>query len=301
VVLALLLRLRHLYQNDVAHCKGLQTAFNALLGQCTGSQYNLALKCCLKELASGEVGRVTASLACLGQALTKGQVSGRREKMAKSLPELLHSFTVITVTFSPHSSKSMVEGMCDVLASLLSKFQAYPMSSGDMTCVLQTLLPIVQQLDQDVFLSVQQVLLAAIKYRPRLVSKSIAAFLQCTRPLLYSTLEGVHKQHTEGVCWDVELTEGLSRLYQQMGTQNNKKALGKHCTYLMVDYINATHKFTLTGSHKRVLLPGIYSLMTCCSEYEFKQVHCALDQAGKALFKTLHAEFCRTFKYSGKV
>ena len=83
----------------------------------------------------------------------------------------------------------------------------------------------------------------------------------------------------------------------------------------------ALKQYALPEEHRRVLLPGVYSLMGVCSEHEyvilallaasfnalslwlcrFKQIHALLDSTARVLFKNLYSDYSKSFKFTGKV
>lgn len=76
----------------------------------------------------------------------------------------------------------------------------------------------------------------------------------------------------------------------------------KKCSiYIVVEYLRLVEFESVDPRVRQALLPGIFALLDICSDPEYNQIHKALDETGKVMFKSLLADYRQDFKFKGKV
>ncbi|KAL6080652.1 rRNA primary transcript metabolism protein [Balamuthia mandrillaris] len=93
--------------------------------------------------------------------------------------------------------------------------------------------------------------------------------------------------------------ENMARLLEELA--KHSKAFNKYTGFLLSHYIELVENYALPSIVKQALMPGIYSLLDVCGEFELKQVHIVQSLTGKAIFKKLYEEYSKEWKFSGKV
>ncbi|KAF9929143.1 hypothetical protein FBU30_001820 [Linnemannia zychae] len=86
-------------------------------------------------------------------------------------------------------------------------------------------------------------------------------------------------------------------------TTDASKAFGKHVPYLLMEYFTIQSSVTASirqQSLRNALLPGLYSLMNLCTDYERELMMSGLDNTGKTLLKGLYADYLKYHKYTGR-
>ncbi|KAF9907729.1 hypothetical protein EC991_010676 [Linnemannia zychae] len=86
-------------------------------------------------------------------------------------------------------------------------------------------------------------------------------------------------------------------------TTDTSKAFGKHVPYILMEYFTIQSSVTASIrqlSLRNALLPGLYSLMNMCSDYERELMMGGLDNTGKTLLKGLYADYLKYHKYTGR-
>ncbi|KAF9130028.1 hypothetical protein BGW39_003552 [Mortierella sp. 14UC] len=86
-------------------------------------------------------------------------------------------------------------------------------------------------------------------------------------------------------------------------TTDTSKAFGKHVPYLLMEYFAIQSSVTASIRQqplRNALLPGLYSLMNLCSDYERELMMSGLDNTGKTLLKGLYADYLKYHKYTGR-
>ncbi|KAF9582059.1 hypothetical protein BGW38_000712 [Lunasporangiospora selenospora] len=81
------------------------------------------------------------------------------------------------------------------------------------------------------------------------------------------------------------------------------KAFGKHVPYILMEYFTIQSSVVASinqQSLRNALLPGLYSLLNLCSEYERQVMMAGLDNTGKMLLKGLYADYLKYHKYTGR-
>lgn len=113
----------------------------------------------------------------------------------------------------------------------------------------------------------------------------------------------------------------LARLLEEMS--KHPKQFNKYVAHLLVQYVQLTEVHPLSPSVKQALMPGIYSLLDICSEFEYvtdrnlpipltlgcscplllyriKVVSRLVDETGRSIFRKLYEEYNRDWKFQGK-
>jgi hypothetical protein len=95
-------------------------------------------------------------------------------------------------------------------------------------------------------------------------------------------------------------TKDVSRLLECFA--DHEKSFNKHAPYLISDIIYLQKELpSLPQSIRTHILPGIYAIFRICSKHELDLINIWLDEAGKTIFHSLHADYTRYHKFTGKV
>ena len=94
-------------------------------------------------------------------------------------------------------------------------------------------------------------------------------------------------------------TNDINRLLECFA--DHEKAFNKHAPYLISDIIHLQKELPLPQSIRTHLLPGIYAILRICSKHELDLINIWLDEAGKSIFHSLHADYTKYYKFTGKV
>ncbi|KAF8970745.1 hypothetical protein BGZ46_010406 [Entomortierella lignicola] len=81
------------------------------------------------------------------------------------------------------------------------------------------------------------------------------------------------------------------------------KAFGKHAPYILMEYFTIQCSVVASISQRSLrnaLLPGLYSLLSLCSDWEREMMMVGLDNTGKTLLKGLYADYLKYHKYTGR-
>jgi hypothetical protein len=163
---------------------------------------------------------------------------------------------------------------------------------------------------QEIFLEIYGMLYRCIKHRPKQTIFAIPLYLENVRQLFISLVKSYSYSATyqyqggggggseEGglglVC-----AEDVSRLFEELS--EHAKTLNKYVPYLLTDYIRVTDQYPLPPAIKQALLPGVYALISMCTEHELQFVFRVLEETGKATFRKLYEDYQHNWKFTGKV
>ncbi|KAI1315003.1 hypothetical protein EDD11_001388 [Mortierella claussenii] len=81
------------------------------------------------------------------------------------------------------------------------------------------------------------------------------------------------------------------------------KAFGKHAPYILMEYFQIQCSVVASISQqslRNALLPGLYALLSLCSDWEREMMMVGLDNTGKTLLKGLYADYLKYHKYTGR-
>ncbi|KAF9438463.1 hypothetical protein BGZ76_007717 [Entomortierella beljakovae] len=81
------------------------------------------------------------------------------------------------------------------------------------------------------------------------------------------------------------------------------KAYGKHAPYILMEYFTIQCSIVASISQQNLrsaLLPGLYTLLSVCSDWEREMMMVGLDNTGKTLLKDLYADYLKYHKYTGR-
>jgi uncharacterized protein YqiB (DUF1249 family) len=86
-------------------------------------------------------------------------------------------------------------------------------------------------------------------------------------------------------------------------SHNLAKAFSKHSPYILAEYLNIQSNPISTISLptlKLALRPGLFALLDICGEHERDMLMAAIDTSQKMLLKTMHTEWSKTHRYTGR-
>lgn len=157
----------------------------------------------------------------------------------------------------------------------------------------------------ELFTAYYHLLSTTLHSRPLQVSKNLSTLLLNAKILLYTVAirtSPSHQTATEQGDGKMALkkihAEYVGRLYQDLA------ALGPHmrtfAVHMLVDFIVLVEREPLAPYARAALNPGIYSLVALLEENEQNLILKALDATGKAIFRQIHQEYERDWKYQGK-
>jgi Urb2/Npa2 family len=123
------------------------------------------------------------------------------------------------------------------------------------------------------------------------------SFLAHARHLLHSLVLG-HRALSDR---DVALcAENLARLYAAVGQAKLSKQFSKYAVHMLADYIGLEQSIAFAPVLKDRLRHGIMSLMSICSEHEYRHLNQNINHTGRVIFRSLFAQHERT-RHKGKV
>jgi hypothetical protein len=93
-------------------------------------------------------------------------------------------------------------------------------------------------------------------------------------------------------------SQNLARLYEEISQHPPFK---KYSIYLISDFIELLVNSALSQETRKVLIPGIFSLMDISTDFEYQQLHTLLNTTSKAIFKGLYAQYQKDHKFKGKI
>ncbi|KAG0354645.1 hypothetical protein BG005_006313 [Podila minutissima] len=105
--------------------------------------------------------------------------------------------------------------------------------------------------------------------------------------------------HTTGSSGNQESSGGNSFAI----TTDASKAFGKHAPYILMEYFTIQSSVAASISQqslRNALVPGLYSLLNLCSDWEREMMMVGLDNTGKTLLKGLYADYLKYHKYTGR-
>eukprot|EP01125_Pyxidicula_operculata_P022802 TRINITY_DN9584_c0_g1_i1.p1 TRINITY_DN9584_c0_g1~~TRINITY_DN9584_c0_g1_i1.p1 ORF type:complete len:1760 (-),score=272.52 TRINITY_DN9584_c0_g1_i1:190-5019(-) len=150
-------------------------------------------------------------------------------------------------------------------------------------------------IDYSVYDCFYHLLYSLIRIRPDETIKCFASFMACVQYLLFQ----IPKISTAQLDTLEMRANSLSRLYQSIA--EHKKKTKKIAVYVIADFVNLLRRQSMNQIAKASLLPGIYSLIDICGDYELKQLITILGETGRALFKTLYSDYTNNYKFTGMV
>lgn len=86
-------------------------------------------------------------------------------------------------------------------------------------------------------------------------------------------------------------------------SHNLAKAFSKHSPYILAEYLSIQSNPISTISQptlKSALRPGLFALLDICGEHERDMLMASIDTSQKMLLKTLHTEWSKTHRYTGR-
>ena len=312
-----------------------QEAFTALVRNTPSSELQVILDTCVAKLYSASSHEFTyVAIRCILVILDLRAMrfsSGHLTRSIFSITSALMFSCSRICDVSRVKSNSLdardvdvLVASCRILTQLLSKKQTVNVDAGMGSMFLQVLLPLTTVLDslvahtsqiassvvwkylvvpgevpafaaENLFQGVCDVLLALLKHRPQVAYANIATFNNITR-LVLSSVVRLSGGVISSSCYD-----RVERLFEEIGRTTHSKQLNKYIPYILVDYVQLSQKYTLAATEKRALRTGVFYLMSSCTEHGFQYLYVSLNAAGKVLFKTLHDQFHREFKFTGMV
>ncbi|KAG0100003.1 hypothetical protein BGZ93_004773 [Podila epicladia] len=105
--------------------------------------------------------------------------------------------------------------------------------------------------------------------------------------------------HTTGSSGNQESSGGSSFAI----TTDASKAFSKHAPYILMEYFTIQSSVAASISQqslRNALVPGLYSLLNLCSDWEREMMMVGLDNTGKTLLKGLYADYLKYHKYTGR-
>ncbi|CAM9445578.1 unnamed protein product [Choristocarpus tenellus] len=102
-----------------------------------------------------------------------------------------------------------------------------------------------------------------------------------------------------GVDKQVATANALSRVLEHFGP--HKEVLKRYAPFVLAEYVYQAGSSALQPGVREALLPGVFSVVDICTPREMQHLHTLLDATGKVVFRSLHEEYQRKYKYSGKV
>jgi hypothetical protein len=143
-------------------------------------------------------------------------------------------------------------------------------------------------------------LVALLRQRGRLVHSAAPLLLAAVRGLLHAVAHAPPAappaEHDGSL--PLECVRNLRRLLELLAA--HKKALVRHCSYVLADLLSVCRERPLPAAAQRELLPGIHAVLGICTEVEVQAVHAASDAARQRVLKDLLESYERSFKYQGK-
>lgn len=192
----------------------------------------------------------------------------------------------------------------------------------------------------DIFDSIYRVLSGILKTRKQQLSHVITPFtsiveslMHCFRSLHPSVAISSQKKKNNSKKRNVQdqafslLTDhaplsemnahNYSRLLEGLGDQsasntantiagkshNLAKAFSKHSPYVLAEYLSIQSNPISTISLptlRSALRPGLFALLDICGEHERDMLMTSIDTSQKMLFKTMHTEWTKTHRYTGR-
>ncbi|KAG0347767.1 hypothetical protein BG004_007023 [Podila humilis] len=86
-------------------------------------------------------------------------------------------------------------------------------------------------------------------------------------------------------------------------TTDASKAFSKHAPYILLEYFTIQCSVAASISQqslRNALVPGLYSLLNLCGDWERELIMVGLDNTGKTLLKGLYADYLKYHKYTGR-
>lgn len=99
----------------------------------------------------------------------------------------------------------------------------------------------------------------------------------------------------------VSAAGALSRVLEQFVP--NKKVLKKYAAFLLLEYVSLAGSVALEPAPRAALLAGVFAVIEACTRREMRQLHGLLGAlpTGQEVFRSLHEEYQRQHKYTGKM
>eukprot|EP00741_Cyanophora_paradoxa_P015025 tig00020830_g14496.t1 len=218
----------------------------------------------------------------------------RARALARHLPPLAVALASAAQWAAAHggAGRAPGEAYCALLraaTTIASRVSAAALATPDAASLLAALCPLPPGVPPAAHSAAYRLLYALLRHRTPQALRCLPHLVSCARALLFALASG----HPPALFRD------LARLYEELA--KSRSAVRKYCPHLLADFLAYSTASGVAAERRRLLLPGIFALMEACSDHEFKQLFVALDAAGRALFRTTHAEFVRDFKYTGKV
>ena len=144
-------------------------------------------------------------------------------------------------------------------------------------------------------------LVALLRQRSRLVYAAAPLLLSAVRGLLLAlahappTADDTDEQDAPSL--PLECVRSLRRLLELLAL--HRKALVRHCSYLLADIVGVCRVRRLPAVSQHELLPGIHALLGMCTEVEVQAVHSASDPDGQRVLKDLLDSYATQFKRGG--
>jgi hypothetical protein len=209
---------------------------------------------------------------------------------------------------SAAGSRSLV-GALEVINWFVRRRWVMFMRSADVALVLSGLAPLPALLAsrgfpakarEEVLIKLCGTAATLLKYQARQLYSCTPPFMALVRGLLRVALMGPQRD------WFPPGGQGVKAVARLLEAVASHKAnLRRHMLHLIPDFVQALGagaNTEMAPELKATLLPGIYAVMDGLGTEEVQHVHAALlDGTGQALFKKLHADYQRSFKYRGKV
>ncbi|KAJ2964681.1 hypothetical protein NQZ79_g420 [Umbelopsis isabellina] len=192
----------------------------------------------------------------------------------------------------------------------------------------------------DIFDSIYRVLSGILKTRKQQLSHVITPFISIVESLMHcfkslhpsvaissqkkknnSKKRNVQDQTFPLLTDHAPLSEmnahNYSRLLEGLGDQsasntantiagkshNLAKAFSKHSPYVLAEYLSIQSNPISTISLptlRSALRPGLFALLDICGEHERDMLMTSIDTSQKMLFKTMHTEWTKTHRYTGR-
>jgi hypothetical protein len=254
------------------------------------------------------------SMDCLLLFLTNTPASIRYQIMNKQAQIILSNCLTLVTTVAPPqnaTAEHLLIKACEIMNRLVVD-SFTKLKSRHLSLMLQLFSPFMLNeassvnggtdrftkeylISERVFTALYFLLLNTLKSRQYEAYKVIAPLLDGIKYLLRQIV----RARPDGSYLTAICIQNFSRLCEELS--KNKIVTKKFAEYFLVDFVVLVKLTSLPPKIKQHLMPGVYSIMDTCTEYENQQIFAALDDVSKGIFKGMFNEYNRDHKFSGKV
>jgi hypothetical protein len=97
-------------------------------------------------------------------------------------------------------------------------------------------------------------------------------------------------------CWI-----SLRRLLDELCQQNEAKKINKYISYVIYDYVHYLSHYQIDEEIRNIIQMMIFTCMDVCDQHELTYVHRLSDISSQHVFKSIHSQFLKQYKFTGQV